>query len=208
MEAEIDYEYLKKLIAEYGVIKDKVSFLDVTDSDFEISFIARKDDIRISILNGLHAVYERKKYKLNEKPSIRKGSKKYLKFYKKDNRLVRIDSYSNGRIDVIFIAHYEDDKVMLYPFSELGGFYPTYAYVTKYENGSVTEEYSVVDSQIVYEKDLYDESDKVGYMSVNYVPSGKYAVLSKEYGTIILQPEMDYRVDDYTWWRQNAAIRM
>lgn len=203
METEIDYEYLQKLIDEYSVLKEKISYIEVNDNDYDISYMTKKEDIRINLFQGLHAAYWRKRYKCVERTKIRKDSKNHCKIYRKDGLLVRVDCYLHGKIDVVFIAYYEDDKVILYPFWEDGKFYPTYAYVTKYDDGVVVEEYCVQDHQIVYDKYLYDKEDTVGYISVNYFPNSKYLVYEKQLGTILLQPELDYRIDQYSTWRDN-----
>ena len=111
-----------------------------------------------------------------------------------------MDIYKKGRIDVVFIAYNERDRLVLFPFSEGGGFYPTYAYATRYEDGNVVEEYSVVSYQIIYERYLKNDDNNVRYLSVNYVPGGVHPVLSTEKGTIFFEHELDYKIEDYATW--------
>ena len=60
--------------------------------------IDNKNDTRISVQQGLRQVLECNRRKLREKNSIRKGTLNYCKLYKKEDKLVRVESYVKGRV--------------------------------------------------------------------------------------------------------------
>ena len=76
----------------------------------------------------------------------------------------------------------------LFPYSGEGGFYPTYTYVTKYEDNCVVEEYMVDGNQIVHETYTQNSSGQLDYNYINYVSGGKYPVLAIRKGKFCFNP--------------------
>ena len=69
----------------------------------------------------------------------------------------------------------------LFPFSDMGGFYPTYIYVSCYDGTFVKEEYMVNGKQIIHE--LYKQQGKeVLFELVDYVIGGSHPLITSESG--------------------------
>ena len=204
---DISFEYLQELLQEVNDLRTKIEYSEANENDYdEIVYIANKNNTRIGLQLGLQRELDCKKYNLKEKHSIRKGSQYYCKIYKKGGNVVRVESYVKGRIDVVFLAYYTEDKRFMFPFSSDGGFYPTYAYATHFHDGIVDEEYCSDETQIVYERYLYTDDDSVRYECINYVPNGTYPVLSKASGIFALSPELNFTSTQYSTWRDDETI--
>ncbi|MCR4888316.1 MAG: hypothetical protein K5979_03940 [Ruminococcus sp.] len=204
---DISFDYLQDLLQEINTLRDTISFQELNDTDYdEITYISNKNDTRIGVQQGYRQKLACKKNRLKEKDTIRKDCKNYSKIYKKDGKVIRVENYVKGQIDVIFIAHYTADKRFLFPFSSSGGYYPTYSYVTHYYNGDVYEEYSASKNQIVFERYTPNEDKTVGYDYINYVPNGTQPVLSRASGIVVLTPELRYYSEQYTTWRDNDTL--
>ena len=204
---DISFEYLQDLLQEINTLRDTISFHELNDTDYdEITYIPNKNDTRIGVQQGYRQKLACQKHRLKEKDTIRKDCKNYSKIYKNGGKVIRVESYVKGRIDVIFIAHYTAGKRFLFPFSSSGGYYPTYSYVTHYNNGDVDEEYSASKTQIVYERYTPQDDNTVGYDYINYVPNGTEPVLSRASGIIVLTPELRYYSEQYTTWRDGKTV--
>lgn len=203
---DISFEYLQKLLQEVSELREMIKYHELNEDDYdEISYIANKNDTTIGVQEGLSRELSCIRYKLKEKGSIRKDCKYYCKLYKKDGKTVRVESYVKGRIDVVFTAYYSDSRRFLFPFSANGSFYPTYSYVTHYNNGVVDEEYHVNGVQIVYERYI-SKGDSVEYDCINYVPNGTYPVLSRANGVFVRSPELQYRSNCNSTWRDDESL--
>lgn len=204
---DINFGYLQELLQEVNDLRAKATYSEVSENDYdEIVYIANKNNTSIGVQLGLQRDFECKKYNLKEKHSIRKGSQYYCKIYKKDGKAVRVESYVKGRIDVVFLAYYTEDKRFMFPFFSNGSFYPTYAYVTHFQDETVYEEYCSDRVQIVYERYLYTDDNSVRYERINYVPGGTYPVLSKASGVFALSPELNYTSTQYSTWRDDKTL--
>lgn len=190
---DISLEYLQKLLKEVNDIRKTIDYFNINENDYdEITYIANKNYTQIGVQQGLRQKFDCKRYNLKEKSSIRKGSKYYCKIYKKSGNIIRVESYVAGRIDVVFIAYYSENKRFLFPFSSNGGFYPTYSYVTHFNGNEIDEEYFACEVQIVYEHYRRIDNNSYEYDCINYVPDGSYPVLSRTNGIFTLQPELQY----------------
>ena len=108
---DIDFEYLQQLLKEVNEFRENFKYTEISVSDYdEISYIANKNDTRIGVQQGLRQVLECNRRKLREKKSIRKVTLNFCKLYKKEDKLVRVESYVKGRIDVVFIAYYKEGR--------------------------------------------------------------------------------------------------
>lgn len=198
---DFDFEYLKCLIQETIEIGASFMYFNVNENDCEISYISNKNKTSMVLQQGLKHQFDCKRYKLKEKSSIRKDSNYYCKIYRKSEKIIRVDSYVKGRIDVIFLAYYSNNKRFMFPFSAKGGFYPTYTYVTSFVNDDIDEEYAVDRSQIVYEHYQMLDENRCQYDCINYVPNGTHQILGTESGIFTLKPELMYTLTESSNWR-------
>ncbi|MCM1427718.1 MAG: hypothetical protein NC118_14045 [Eubacterium sp.] len=204
---DISFDYLQELLQETEDLRVKAEYSDVNENDYdEIVYIANKNNTSIGVQSGLGRELYCKKYNLKEKHTIRKNSQYYCKIYKKDGKIIRVESYVKGRIDVVFIAYYTEDRRFMFPFFSNGRFYPTYTYVTHFHNGIVDEEYQSDRVQIVYERYLYTDDNSIKYEYLNYVPNGTYPVVSRASGIFTLSPELNYTSTQYSTWRDDKTL--
>lgn len=198
---DFDFEYLKHLIRETMEKRALFKYFDVNENDCQISYIPNRNKLGIGLQQGLRCQIDCKRYKLQEKSKIRKGCNYYSKIYRKSGHIVRVDCYVEGRIDDIFLAYYSDGKRFMFPFSAGGGFYPTYTYVTHYQNNDIDEEYAIEGNQIVYERYQMTDENHCQYDCINYVPNGTHPILAKESGIFTLKPELEYILIQSSDWR-------
>lgn len=202
-QVEFDFEYLKHLIQETIEIGASFKYFNVNENDCEISYISNNNKTSICLQQGLMCQFDCKRYKLKEKSNIRKDSKYYCKIYRKSDKIIRVDSYVKGRIDVVFLAYYSDNKRFMFPFSATGGFYPTYTYVTHFLNNDIDEEYAVNKRQIVYKHYQMLDENHCQYDCINYVPNGTHPILGTESGIFTLNPELMYTLIETSNWRMS-----
>ena len=203
---DISFDYLQALLTEVNALRENFPYRELNENDYDaVIYIANKNDTRIGVQQGLRQVLACQKHHFRETERIRANSKNYCKLYKKQGKTVRVESFVKGRLDVVFLAHYTEDKRFLFPFSEAGGFYPTYTYVTHFSGDLVDEEYYADGHQIVYERYHYHDDQTAGYDFINYVPAGTAPVLSRASGVFILKPELQYHADEYVTWRDGET---
>lgn len=199
-------EYLIKLMEDTQEEFERFSYVESDVQNEKITYVCTKKRNIMGILSGLSGLAEMKKYKVKEACNISSNCKYYNKFYKSDDRLVKVECFVGGcdDIDVIYIAHYDGNCRYLFPyFSDLSKAVGYYIIVTKYENGNVVEEYSVNCGQIVYEKYDYSRQNGVGYYCVNCVPNGNPQILGEEEG-IYDKNSLEYsQVSNYAWYQND-----
>lgn len=185
----VEKEYLKELIKKVNDLRKETKFEKIDKSNCSIVYLPIKNETFYCLFEGLSAQYRRQLKNIKYKDKIRSNCKNYLKIYKdKQEKIVFIESIREGKIDDVFLSKYEGDTRYLFPFDENGSFYPTYTYVTKFENNKVVEEYMVDNSQIVYQHYFNETKDKVDYYLINYVPTGSYPVISEGKGIYYFNP--------------------
>lgn len=91
-------------------------------------------------------------------------------------------------IDCLFQIYWIENVRYLFPYSGEGAFYPTYTYVTKYEENCVVEEYMIQGKQIVHETYIQNSNGQIDYNYINYVSGGKYPVREIRKGKFYLNP--------------------
>lgn len=181
----VDEKYLRSLIAQIRKISRKAKYKPVNPDDCVITYMATKKKSFVGMKSGYAEQLFRAENGIKESAKIRANCKDYLKIFRsRQGNVIQIEKYANGRIDCIFQAHYEDNLRCLFPFSANGGFYPTYSYVTVYDNDKIAEEYMVDNDQIVYERYSNETETSVDYEYVNYVSEGKVPIL--EHRTMII----------------------
>ena len=135
---------------------------------------------------GIPFAYERQKLKSKEQLKLRKGTQNYIRLVRRDGKLLRVDKYVHGSLDVVHLAEYHDGVRYLFPFLEGGGFYPTYTYVTHWDNDRPCMELWVEGGQIIRWIYDYCEDGSIAVPYVNAVPDGSIPILSR--GTDIYIP--------------------
>ena len=196
---DFDLEYLKDLLQETVALRKQFPFSEPDEDGCEITYLPTK--LRIywgGRIDSLYFRHEKEKCGVAEKPMIRKNCKHYFRIVRKDGKLLRIDTIINGRLDVIQLAHYEGDKRYCFPFSQTGGFYPTYVDVVRYEEGEIVEDYMVENVQILHRAYRKTDNNTIEFREINYVPSGIDPVRSKEIGYFTLNPNLTY-TSTYNW---------
>lgn len=196
---DFDLEYLKYLLEDTKVKQEAFSFCLPDESGCDITYLPSK--LRIywpGRIDSPNFQWEMEKAGVSEKPKLRKGTQNYFRIVRKDGKLLRIDTYINGQLDVIQIAHYEDGCRYCIPFSEDGGVYYTYVDVVRYRDGQVAEDYMVRGSQILHRAYDYADPARIGCREINYVPTGTEPILSKSIGYFEQTDKLRY-VETHGW---------
>ena len=147
---------------------------------------------------GIQEYYSRQKRKAKEQPKLRKGSKYYVRLVRRNGALLRVDHYSDGELDTIHLAHYENGDRYLIPFYEDGSHGYTLTYVTHWDNGRVSEEYACSGGQVIQWRFSYSENNTVEVESVNAVPDGKEPILC--WGKSIFTQGETIACEDVDYW--------
>ena len=185
----IDYDYLDVLINEVNKLREARSYCEIDTTKYSVSYIPTKKTSFVGFKQGYSDYLVRNEKSMKEADKIRSTTKDFLKFVKNgDGEIIQIESYVKGKLDCLFQAYWNDNVRYLFPYSEEGGFYPTYTYVTKYEKNCVVEEYMVQDKQIVYEEYSQNLSGQIDYEYINYVSGGNYPVREVRKGKFFLNP--------------------
>ncbi len=196
---DFDFKYLKQIITQTNALREEFTYREIIPEECDITYISTKKKTDTGLLNGLRIKHFCEQNKLTERSSIRSNATAYEKIYRQSGRIVRVDSYISGRIDVIFLTLYKDNVCYFFPFSSDGDFYPTYTYVSR-NSDELIEEYAVNKGQIVYELYKRVDSKTYAYKSINYVPNGMQPILAQMCGKYTLSPQLQYRNDDALFW--------
>lgn len=165
--------YYKKL----NKIVSKCKFFTVDDV-CEIKYMSNSKYRWNILLRGPMSVKLREDNSIFERDNLRQGTKNYYKFFYKDNALLKIESYVNGRIDCVFLCYYFENLRILKPFTVSGDFYPTYSLITSYSQNKVEKEVWLDDDQIILETYTYKDNF-IDYEFANMAPnSPKHKILS------------------------------
>ena len=201
---KIDFKYLDDLIASVATKRKSFKFVKIDETNAEITYLRNPLSLSFEVYKcGLAGEFHKQKHKIKEQSKLRNSSKHYLRIVSHNNRPVKIESFVHGKIDVVFLVCYENDKRYLFPYHATGGSYPTYTHVTRYKDGIVVEEYAVNSSQIVYEKYEKPDENTTLFSQVNYVPKGKYKVLNYEQGVFDHSSAITYSsMERQSWFEQ------
>ena len=113
---DIDLAALQQIIDDVENKKKSVPFVPLTLNDAEISFMPTKGHSFIGLDDGLWDFYEREKYHIAIKQKLPVNAKNYHRIIQKNGKVERIESYVDGRLDVVHLAYYEGDRKYLFPF--------------------------------------------------------------------------------------------
>ena len=196
------YDKAKEKLQFYNDLLYNFEYIPLFEADHQISYIPvmKTGADYFALKSGFMARFIRQNKKVSEKQKIRKDSKNYFKIYKQNNIIKRVDKIINGKIDVIFIAYFDNNLRIYKPFSSSGNSYPTYSYITEFANGEVSNEYMINNLQIVLEAYEKVKENIWNYLILNYVPSGKYPVLSLEKGVFSIDQNITYTNKHSEYW--------
>ena len=205
---DISLTSLQQIIDDVEDKRKNVSFTPLTLNDAEISFMPTKGHHFIGLDDGPWDCYQRDKYNLSIKQKLHVNTKNYLRIIKKDGKVERIESYGNGRLDVVFLAYYEGDKRFLFPFTANGSRYPTHTYVSVYKDGQITEVYHIDSSQIILQQYQQLNEQETDIVIINAVPTGKVPLLMHLYGKLIKKEHIKLAVHtSYVWDNKEHGVR-
>ena len=195
----INESYLNDLIHECNELRKNTAFRALDTETMRVSYMPKKIQGFVGYLHGYYELSLEQKHKIKESGTLRTNCKNYLKIYRDDEGTIQqIESYVNGRTDVIHQLFEKGNKTFLFPFTSTGGSYPTYTYVTVYSGDEITEEYLANRNQIVYMRYEPDGND-IGFSSVNYVEGGRVPILESRRG--IIHPDtLQYNESEYNRW--------
>ena len=199
---DIDLPLLQQIIDDVENKRKSVPFVPLTLNDAEISFMPTRGHSFIGLDDGLLDCYEREKYQIAIKQKLPVNAKNYHRIIQKNGKVERIESYVDGRLDVIHLAYYEGDRKYLFPFMPDGSEYPTYTYVSVYKNGQITEVYHAESSQIILQQYQQLNERETDIVLVNAVPKGKVPVLEHWYGKLIKKERFEFVVHSSYVWNQ------
>ena len=197
---DIDLPLLQQIIDDVENKRKSVPFVPLTLNDAEISFMPTKGHSFIGLDDGLWDFYEREKYHIAIKQKLPVNAKNYHRIIQKNGKVERIESYVDGKLDVVHLAYYEGDRKYLFPFMPDGYEYPTYTYVSVYKDGLITEVYHTDSSQIILQQYQQLNERETDIVLVNAVPKGKVPVLEYWYGKLIKKERFEFVVySSYVW---------
>ena len=201
-------DYLVSLWKQTVLLTNNFEYPEEDLSDATVVYVRHLNDLQIGIDEGPGVVEKMQRYKIKEQTSLRKNTLNYNKKYYKNERLIKIKSYCQGDMDVIFCSHYCDGARFLIPFTEGKFHYPTYTHVQK-KQGNIIEEYMCSEAQIVYSRYEAEEGDRYRYISINYAPRGTYPILGYETGIYeVTEGRVLYtKHKEYTWYGEFDAER-
>lgn len=197
-----DKEYLKNLIQEVNDKFSQFEYREIPENDCVISYIPTKKLSYVGLQSGLSEQIRMKNNNLQKNVKLRSNCKNYVRFIEKDNRIIKIENYTNGTSDCTYLAYYDNEYRYLFPYTKTGHRYPTYISVTHIENNQVIEEYLVLKDAIIYSRYIKTDDNKIDYYFINYVPNGKYPILEEKTGYYLLNT-LEYVEEKYYVWTQD-----
>ena len=175
-------EYLGRLIDETKAFAERATWVDTREQATKVEYAKNLCDLHTGLDIGMfHMAKEKNRgVKRTEKLGAKKA---YLKYFYEGDMLTYIESYVKT-LDVVFRVIYKEDMRYLIPFFKNGMPYPTYIHAAKREDGKVVEEWTVEDSQIVYDGYTHFDDGSAACYFINYVRGGQTPILMQKQGEI------------------------
>ena len=123
----------------------------------------------------------------------RNAISKYHRIIQKNGKVERIESYVYSKLSVVYLAYYEGNRRYLFPFMPNGSEYPTYTFVSVYNDGLTTEVYHTDSSQIILQQYQQLNENETDIVIVNAVPKGKVPIQEHWYGKLIKKEHWEYK---------------
>ena len=205
---EYDFKYLRSLIAEASKKRAVFSFSMPDETDAEISYLPSK--LRLywpGNIDCLHFRYEAEKYNAYERSKLRKNTRNYHRIVRKNGRILRIDSYVEGILNIINLMHYEDNRRYSFSYNPVAPGVPAATVVVTYQNGHIVESYTVNhDWQIIHRTYSANNDGTIQYSYINYLPSGNPSVSGTEEGFFTLGEKLSYtQTDAWAWYMEEKT---
>ena len=199
-------EYLRSLLEETEELAKTFDYSDVDVTNAEIRYLATKKYNWLGLHEGIasRSDIKAKRSKFSEK--IHSNCRFYNKFFYIDGKLMKVEGYVDGhdRMSTWYKTFYIGNKRYLYPGGSNGENRFGYIFVTEYRDGRVYEEYMVDKTQIVFWRYCYSEEGAVESYFINYVPTGKYPVISESEGIYDIE-SLEYKETyGYSWYQDNG----
>ena len=194
-------EYLRSLLEETEELAKTFDYSDVDVTDAEILYLATKKHNWLGLHEGIASLADMKAKRSKFSEKIRSSCGFYNKFFYIAGKLMKVESYVSGhdRMATWYKTIHIDNKRYLYPGGSNGENRFGYIFVTEYRDGKVYEEYMVEGSQIVFWRYRYSEDGTVESYFINYVPTGKYPIISESEG-IYDQETLEYKETNSDAW--------
>ena len=195
----IEEKYLMDINLKCNELRSKIVYTTISEKECNIFYLPTKQTSFIGYLKGYYEQFQKISNGIKESDKLRANCKNYLKIYKDSNgTILQVKSIKKGKVDCVHQAFYDGDTMYLFPFSDMGGFYPTYIYVSCYDGTFVKEEYMVEGKQIIHEQ-YKQQGKEVLFELVDYVIGGSHPIRTSESGVFSFDP-FDYkRLSYYSW---------
>src|SRR5665647_318698 len=119
---KVSFDYLDALIDSCNNMKN--NFEKAGEDKLSSAYMPTKKQSFIGIKCGFFELYRRQNYAIKESEKLRSNCRDYNRISKNaDGKVIRIDSFVNGRLDCYFHAFYLNETRYLLPYSSTGGFY-------------------------------------------------------------------------------------
>ena len=177
---DIDMNALRRYRDKVNLLRKQARWAPPDETGCTVTYLrVRPGSLGYGFCEGIPFAYERQKQTSKEQLKLRKGTQNYIRLVRREGKLLRVDKYVHGSHDVVFLAEYHDGVRYLFPFLEGGGFYPTYTYVTHYDNNRPCMELWVEGGQIL--RWIYDDQEdgSIAVSYVNAVPDGSVPIISR-----------------------------
>ena len=190
---DIDLAALQQIIDDVENKRKSVPFVPLTLDNAEISFMPTKGYSFIGLDDGLWDCYQKEKRHIEIKQKLPVNAKNYHRIIQKDGKVERIESYIYSKLNVVYLAYYEGNRRYLFPFMPNGSEYPTYTFVSVYNDGLTTEVYHTNSSQIILQQYQQLNENETDIVIVNAVPKGKVPIQEHWYGKLIKKEHWEYK---------------
>lgn len=170
----------------------------IVNNDCEIKYMSNSKYRWNTFLCGPMSKKLKKDNNVIERDNLRQNTKNYYKLFYKDNALLKIESYVNGRIDCVYLCYCFENLRVLKPFTESGDFYPTYSLITVYSENNIEKEFWLDGDQIILEAYTY-KNNYINYEFANMAPtSPKYKILAYSKG--VFTDALNYtETENFSW---------
>ena len=196
---DIDMNELRRRRDEINMLSAQAKWDPPDETGCKITYLrVRPGTLGNGLSEGICFAYDCQKRKAKEQPKLRKGTKHYIRLVRRDGKLLRVDKYTDGEIDVVHLGQEIDGVRYMFPFFEDGTPYLTYTYATHWRNGHPTAEYACSGGQILRWTYDYREDGSIGVSYVNAVPDGNEPIIC--WSTADYYPREEITLQQTGYW--------
>ena len=202
---KFDLTYLDSLIAQTSAERENFQYYIPDETDAEITYLPSKSKLCwAGLIETLDFQLNMKRYRTQERSDLRSNCKNYFRIVRKSGKLLRIDNYSDGKLEYTYLAFYTGKLCYCFPFLENGSCYPSYTTAVRYENDTVREAWMVRSGHMLYYDYVPVDESRTALRYINYL-SGcvEQPVNCKEIGVFCHKPELTYTsVEHWSMWER------